>query len=60
MMISHANDAYFSVLYKFSEIEMKTMLISTQYQHFLWGLSPLPIVYIFSLMLSRISIKAGL
>jgi GntP family gluconate:H+ symporter len=51
MMISHANDAYFWVISKFSGLEMKTMLKVYSVATALMGLMALLIVYIISLFL---------
>jgi len=51
MMISHANDAYFWVISKFSGLEMKTMLKSYSVATILMGSVTLLVVYILSLLL---------
>jgi len=51
MMISHANDAYFWVIAKFSELEMKTMLRVYSTATILMGLITLAMVYILSLLI---------
>lgn len=51
MMISHANDAYFWVISKFSGLEMKPMLKVYSVATLLMGLTTLVIVYILSLIL---------
>jgi GntP family gluconate:H+ symporter len=51
MMISHANDAYFWVISKFSGLEMKTMLKTYSVATILMGSVTLLIVYILSLLL---------
>jgi gluconate:H+ symporter, GntP family len=51
MMISHANDAYFWVISKFSEIEMKTMLKVYTMATILMGLVSFAFVYMLSLIL---------
>jgi GntP family gluconate:H+ symporter len=51
MMISHANDAYFWVISKFSGLEMKAMLKSYSVATILMGLITLLTVYILSLLL---------
>lgn len=51
MMISHANDAYFWVISKFSGLDMKTMLKVYSVATLLMGLVTLLIVYIISLVL---------
>jgi len=51
MMISHANDAYFWVISKFSGLEMKTMLRTYSVGTILMGSITLLIVYILSLLL---------
>lgn len=51
MMISHANDAYFWVISKFSGLEMKAMLKSYSVATILMGSITLFIVYILSLLL---------
>lgn len=49
MMISHANDAYFWVIAKFSGLEMKTMLKTYSIATLIMGLVSLGMVYIVSL-----------
>jgi gluconate:H+ symporter, GntP family len=51
MMISHANDAYFWVISKFSEIEMRTMLKVYTVATILMGLVCFVCVYLLSLIL---------
>lgn len=51
MMISHANDAYFWVISKFSGLEMKPMLKVYSVATLLMGLTTLVIVYVLSLFL---------
>ncbi|WP_343305989.1 GntP family permease [Chitinophaga niabensis] len=51
MMISHANDAYFWVISKFSGLEMKPMLKVYSVASLFMGLTTLVIVYILSLFL---------
>jgi GntP family gluconate:H+ symporter len=51
MMISHANDAYFWVIAKFSGLEMKTMLSVYSVATIFMGLTSFGIVYILSLIL---------
>jgi GntP family gluconate:H+ symporter len=51
MMISHANDAYFWVIAKFSGLEMKPMLKVYSVASVLMGLVSLGMVYIISLIL---------
>jgi len=51
MMISHANDAYFWVISKFSGLEMKTMLKVYSVSTILMGLTTLAMVYILSKVL---------
>lgn len=51
MMISHANDAYFWVISKFSGLDMKTMLKVYSVATLLMGLVTLLMVYIISLIL---------
>jgi len=48
MMISHANDAYFWVIAKFSDLEMKTMLKVYSTATLLMGLTTITMVYILS------------
>jgi GntP family gluconate:H+ symporter len=51
MMISHANDAYFWVIAKFSGLEMKTMLKVYSVATIFMGLTTLMMVYILSKIL---------
>jgi GntP family gluconate:H+ symporter len=51
MMISHANDAYFWVISKFSGLEMKLMLKTYSVATILMGSVTLLVVYILSLLL---------
>lgn len=51
MMISHANDAYFWVISKFSGIEMKTMLKCYSVATIIMGLVTLGMVYLLSFVL---------
>lgn len=51
MMISHANDAYFWVIAKFSGLDMRTMLKVYSVATLLMGLTTLITVYILSLIL---------
>jgi GntP family gluconate:H+ symporter len=51
MMISHANDAYFWVIAKFSGLEMKPMLRVYSISTILMGLVSLTMVYLLSLFL---------
>ncbi len=51
MMISHANDAYFWVIAKFSGLEMKTMLKVYSVATIFMGLTSFAIVYILSYLL---------
>jgi GntP family gluconate:H+ symporter len=51
MMISHANDAYFWVISKFSGLEMRTMLRTYSVATLLMGSVTLVVVYILSLLL---------
>jgi GntP family gluconate:H+ symporter len=51
MMISHANDAYFWVIAKFSGLEMKTMLKVYSVATIFMGLTTLTMVYILSKLL---------
>jgi GntP family gluconate:H+ symporter len=51
MMISHANDAYFWVIAKFSGLEMKTMLKVYSTATILMGLTTISMVYILSKVL---------
>lgn len=48
MMISHANDAYFWVIAKFSGLEMKTMLKVYSVATLLMGITTITMVYILS------------
>ena len=48
MMISHANDAYFWVIAKFSGLEMKTMLKVYSVATLLMGITTITLVYILS------------
>lgn len=48
MMISHANDAYFWVIAKFSGLEMKTMLKVYSVATILMGITSFTVVYILS------------
>ena len=48
MMISHANDAYFWVIAKFSGLELKTMLKVYSTATILMGLTTITVVYILS------------
>lgn len=48
MMISHANDAYFWVIAKFSGLEMKTMLKVYSTATILMGVTTMAVVYILS------------
>jgi gluconate:H+ symporter, GntP family len=48
MMVSHANDAYFWVIAKFSGLEMKTMLKVYSVATVLMGCTTICIVYILS------------
>jgi len=50
MMISHANDAYFWVIARFSGLEMKTMLKVYSVASILMGLVTLLVVYVVSLI----------
>ncbi len=52
MMISHANDAYFWVIAKFSGLELKTMLKVYSVATLLMGLTSLAMVYILSYILA--------
>jgi gluconate:H+ symporter, GntP family len=52
MMISHANDAYFWVIAKFSGLELKTMLRVYSVATLLMGLTSLAMVYILSYILA--------
>lgn len=51
MMISHANDAYFWVIAKFSGLDMKTMLRVYSVATVFMGLTAMAVVYILSLIL---------
>ncbi len=51
MMISHANDAYFWVIAKFSGLELKTMLKVYSVATLLMGLTTLAMVYVLSYIL---------
>jgi len=51
MIISHANDAYFWVIAKFSGLEMKTMLKVYSIATLLMGLTTITMVYILSKLL---------
>lgn len=51
MMISHANDAYFWVIAKFSGLEMKTMLKVYSLATLFMGLTTITVVYILSKLL---------
>ena len=51
MMISHANDAYFWVIAKFSGLEMKTMLKVYSVATIFMGLTTITMVYILSKLL---------
>jgi gluconate:H+ symporter, GntP family len=51
MMISHANDAYFWVITKFSGLEMRSMLKVYSVATIWMGLITLLVVYILSLFL---------
>jgi GntP family gluconate:H+ symporter len=51
MIISHANDAYFWVIAKFSGLEMKTMLRVYSISTLLMGLTAFAIIYILSLVI---------
>jgi GntP family gluconate:H+ symporter len=51
MMISHANDAYFWVIAKFSGLEMKSMLKVYSTATLLMGLTTITVVYILSKLL---------
>lgn len=48
MMVSHANDAYFWVIAKFSGLEMKTMLRVYSVATLLMGLTSILMVFILS------------
>ena len=52
MMISHANDAYFWVIAKFSGLDLKTMLKVYTIASVLMGLTAIGMVYILSLILA--------
>ncbi len=52
MMISHANDAYFWVIAKFSGLELKTMLKVYSVATLLMGLTTLAMVYVLSYILA--------
>ena len=52
MMVSHANDAYFWVIVKFSGLDMKTVLKVYSVATCWMGLTALLVVYILSIMLS--------
>lgn len=51
MMVSHANDAYFWVITKFSGLEMKTVLRVYSVATILMGITALAAVYVLSLVL---------
>ena len=51
MMISHANDAYFWVISKFSGLEMKTMLKVYSVSTIFMGLTTLAMIYVLSKVL---------
>lgn len=51
MLISHANDAYFWVITKFSGLEMKTMLRVYSLATLVMGITAMAAVYILSLLL---------
>ena len=51
MMISHANDAYFWVIAKFSGLDMRTMLRVYSTATLVMGLTSLLVVYVLSLLL---------
>ena len=51
MVVSHANDAYFWVITKFSKLDMKPVLKTYTIATFLMGLSSLAIVYLLSIFL---------
>jgi GntP family gluconate:H+ symporter len=51
MMISHANDAYFWVIARFSGLDMKTMLRVYSVSTILMGLTSLAMVYLLSVFL---------
>ncbi|TMI91878.1 MAG: hypothetical protein E6H06_15680 [Bacteroidetes bacterium] len=50
-LISHSNDAYFWVISKFSDLEMKAMLRAYSVATILMGTTTLLVVYILSLLL---------
>jgi GntP family gluconate:H+ symporter len=50
-MISHANDAYFWVIAKFSGLDMKTILKVYSIATLLMGLTTITMVYILSKLL---------
>jgi GntP family gluconate:H+ symporter len=52
MMISHANDAYFWVIAKFSGLELKTMLWVYSVATVLMGVTSLIMVYVLSMILN--------
>ena len=52
MMISHANDAYFWVIAKFSGLELKTMLRVYSVATVLMGITSLIMVYILSIVIA--------
>jgi GntP family gluconate:H+ symporter len=52
MMISHANDAYFWVITKFSGLELKTMLKVYSVATIFMGLTSIVMVYLLSLILA--------
>lgn len=52
MMISHANDAYFWVIAKFSGLELKTMLRVYSVATVLMGITSLIMVYILSMVIA--------
>ena len=51
MMISHANDAYFWVISRFSEIEMKSMLRVYSFGTILMGLITFLVVFVLSMVI---------
>jgi len=51
MMISHTNDAYFWVVSRFSDINIKTMLRVHTIASILMGLVTMMVVYILSLFI---------
>ena len=51
MMISHANDAYFWVISKFSDIDVRTMLKVHSVASLLMGLTTIAVIYILSLII---------